>query len=327
MMGNNGKPFAVALMPFSNHFDAVYRDGIKLAANEQLVDCQRVDEQIFTEGILARVYAEIARADLIIADMTGCNPNVFYEVGYAHALNKPVILLTQNASDIPFDLKHTQHIVYGNSLETLRTALGKSISYHLTHGLADDRSDLHVPKVKRFNTLADLYAHLVARMLRSRAIDDLSWAKAEIQEKSLADRNGYEDYLATKLKICENPGVTIREVFTFPTKRRLARALELIDGDLYGYSVSYYPHHNTEQIPRLSFIIFDAEEVVIFFYSGSERSARSEIRLSITEQHVVSMFKDYYDNVFEGGILLKDADERNVGELARLRGVLNAWHG
>ena len=44
--------------------------------------------------------------------MTGMNPNVFYEVGYAHALNKRVILLTETAEDIPFDLKHTPHVVY-----------------------------------------------------------------------------------------------------------------------------------------------------------------------------------------------------------------------
>ena len=48
--------------------------------------------------------------------MTGRNANVFYEVGYAHALGKIVLLLTKNADDIPFDLKHHQHIVYGGSV-------------------------------------------------------------------------------------------------------------------------------------------------------------------------------------------------------------------
>ncbi len=52
--------------------------------------------------------------------MTGRNPNVFYEVGYAHALGKIVLLLTQNAEDIPFDLKHRPHTVYAGKIETLR---------------------------------------------------------------------------------------------------------------------------------------------------------------------------------------------------------------
>jgi nucleoside 2-deoxyribosyltransferase len=56
--------------------------------------------------VLERVYNQIAKADIIVAEMTGRNANVFYETGYAHALNKRVVLLTQNANDIPFDLKH-----------------------------------------------------------------------------------------------------------------------------------------------------------------------------------------------------------------------------
>lgn len=55
--------------------------------------------------------------------MTGRNPNVFYEVGYAHALGKIVILLTQDTNDIPFDLKHHQHIVYKGKIDELRKAL------------------------------------------------------------------------------------------------------------------------------------------------------------------------------------------------------------
>jgi hypothetical protein len=49
--------------------------------------------------ILQRIYNQIAKADIIVSDMTGKNPNVFYETGYAHALNKQVILLTQNKED------------------------------------------------------------------------------------------------------------------------------------------------------------------------------------------------------------------------------------
>ena len=62
-------------------------------------------------------------ADIIIADMSGKNPNVFYEVGYAHAKDKLCLLLTNDAADIPFDLKHKRHIVYGGSIQRLREQL------------------------------------------------------------------------------------------------------------------------------------------------------------------------------------------------------------
>ena len=60
--------------------------------------------------------------------MTGRNPNVFYEVGYAHAKNKLCILLTKNAQDIPFDLKHHRHLVY-NSVSDLKRKLRQDIEY------------------------------------------------------------------------------------------------------------------------------------------------------------------------------------------------------
>jgi hypothetical protein len=78
---------------------------------------------MYSGGILDRIFNQISKADAIIADMTGRNPNVFYEVGYAHALGKVVLLLTQNVDDIPFDLKHRPHTVYGGKIEALRTAL------------------------------------------------------------------------------------------------------------------------------------------------------------------------------------------------------------
>lgn len=93
-------------MPFDKAFDDIYKLGIKgaVAQFDDMV-AERVDEQIYREGILERIYRQIEAADIIIADMSGQNPNVFYEVGYPHAKEKLCILLTSNADDIPFDLK------------------------------------------------------------------------------------------------------------------------------------------------------------------------------------------------------------------------------
>jgi hypothetical protein len=65
--------------------------------------------------------------------MTGRNPNVFYEVGYAHALGKRVLLLTQKADDIPFDLKHYPHIVYGGKITELKQELEKRVRWAFEH--------------------------------------------------------------------------------------------------------------------------------------------------------------------------------------------------
>src|SRR3954468_1693173 len=123
MPSTTPKPFVFVLMPFDTSFDEIYKYGIKSACQEAGAYCERVDEQVFQESMLERIYNQISKADLIVSDMSGRNPNVFYETGYAHALNKRVILLTNNADDIPFDLKHYQHIVYNGDILTLRNQL------------------------------------------------------------------------------------------------------------------------------------------------------------------------------------------------------------
>lgn len=115
--------FAFVLMPFSREFDDIYKLGIQEAAAELGIRAERVDEQMYTEGTLERIYNQIRVADIIVADMTGRNANVFYEVGYAHARGKLCLHLTQVADDIPFDLQHQRHIVYGDSITTLKEQL------------------------------------------------------------------------------------------------------------------------------------------------------------------------------------------------------------
>ncbi len=127
------KTFVFVLMPFSEKFADVYELGIKAACKDAGAYCERVDEQVFDGNILERVYNQIAKADIIIAEMSGRNPNVFYEIGYAHALNKRAILLTQNAEDIPFDLQHFPHIIYGGRITILRPQLETRIRWYIEH--------------------------------------------------------------------------------------------------------------------------------------------------------------------------------------------------
>ena len=138
------KPFVFVLMPFEEGFADIYKFGIKGAAEDADAYAQRVDEQIFVEGMLDRIFNQINKADVIVADMTGKNPNVFYEVGYAHALDKVVLLITQSADDIPFDLKHRQHIIYSGRIDHLRSRLADRIRWAV--GEAERRNSIIGPE-------------------------------------------------------------------------------------------------------------------------------------------------------------------------------------
>jgi hypothetical protein len=116
-------------MPFDKAFNDIYKFGIKDASDDAGAYAERVDEQMYDESILDRIFNQINKADLIVADMTGRNPNVFYEVGYAHALQKLVLLITQKEDDIPFDLKQRPHILYGGEIATLKEKLTAKIKW------------------------------------------------------------------------------------------------------------------------------------------------------------------------------------------------------
>jgi hypothetical protein len=103
------------LMPFREELDDIYREIIKPAVVNNGMKCIRADEIYNVGPIMDDVWEQIQKASIIVAELTGRNPNVFYELGIAHAIKKKAILLTQSIEDIPFDLRHQRCIVYSNT--------------------------------------------------------------------------------------------------------------------------------------------------------------------------------------------------------------------
>jgi hypothetical protein len=132
-MPPSAKPTVFVLMPFDPNFDDVYNLGIKAGCELAGAECIRVDEQIFNEHILEKIYALIDDAALVIGEMTGQNANVFYEVGFAHGRGKRVLLLTQSAEDIPFDLKGYRHIVYEGRITKLKADVERDVRWFLAN--------------------------------------------------------------------------------------------------------------------------------------------------------------------------------------------------
>ena len=106
------KPRAFVLMPFSSEFESVYGLFIGDALTEAGYEVFRADDICSQQNILQDIIDAIVTSDLIIADLTTSNPNVYYELGLAHALKRPVVLLTQDTSELPFDLRSYRVIPY-----------------------------------------------------------------------------------------------------------------------------------------------------------------------------------------------------------------------
>lgn len=73
----------------------------------------RAGTDIFGTGkIIDHIWVGLNRAKVLVAELTGRNPNVLYELGLAHALHKPVVLISSNETDVPFDVRHVRVIYY-----------------------------------------------------------------------------------------------------------------------------------------------------------------------------------------------------------------------
>lgn len=103
------------IMPFEETFNGIWKTVIKPTVEDTGDECLRADDIFAPGSIMDDIIQAIHEADYIIADLSKQNPNVYYELGFAHALEKPVILLTSNISRLPFDLKHKRVIKYSDT--------------------------------------------------------------------------------------------------------------------------------------------------------------------------------------------------------------------
>lgn len=145
----------LVVMPFANEFKHVYTDGIEkgLAEADSEISYLRVDEDVSAGYIPERIHKYLRASDFIIADITGRNPNVVYELGYAQTLGKPTILICQEAEDIRFGIDGEMTIFYDTSfagLKTLRSALSSAVNATL-----DDPPISH--KLSRHQTTPGTY--------------------------------------------------------------------------------------------------------------------------------------------------------------------------
>jgi len=107
------------LMPFGEPFDTIYKNNIKPTI-EKKFRIIRADDIFKSSEVMEDIWEYINKAKFLIADLTGRNPNVFYELGIAHTIGKEPLLIAQNKNDIRFDLKHRRYFIYSNDKEGLK---------------------------------------------------------------------------------------------------------------------------------------------------------------------------------------------------------------
>ena len=104
-------------MPFDESMEDVFELGIKPCVNERGYLCERADLASFVGDINQWVKERIATADLVVADLTGANANVYLEVGYAWGTGRPTLLVAHKNTELKFDVRTQRCLLYKNVTE------------------------------------------------------------------------------------------------------------------------------------------------------------------------------------------------------------------
>lgn len=141
----DAKPKAFIVMQFSSPYNEVYRDTIEPLVTEIGFSPIRVDDITQPGIIINDIRNSITESSVIIADISEANPNVYYEVGMSHALDKPTILLAQRGIQLPFDVGPHRCIFYENTIPG-RAKLHEALSRRLENllGLSHTRQNVAV---------------------------------------------------------------------------------------------------------------------------------------------------------------------------------------
>lgn len=110
--GKKSRNICFVISPFGGWNDRYYSEIYSPAVRDAGLEPKRADDLYRPSAIVHDIWGYVKKSRVMLADLTGKNPNVFYELGLAHAIGKPVVLLTQDIDDIPFDLRALRVIEY-----------------------------------------------------------------------------------------------------------------------------------------------------------------------------------------------------------------------
>ncbi len=133
------------MMPFGGWFDRYYQEVYVPAIKDAGLEPARADELFSTGSVMEQIWEQISKAKVLLADLTDKNPNVFYELGLAHAAVKPVVFTAARVEDVPFDLRHLRVIIYETREPEWAPKLRKHITEYLRNTIKEPAKSIPHP--------------------------------------------------------------------------------------------------------------------------------------------------------------------------------------
>jgi hypothetical protein len=130
---------AFVVMQFSAPYNELHAQVIKPICAEFSLDAERGDDTFGPGIIIQDIVRQMLACDVVIAEITPTNANVYYELGYAHALKKPCILIAEKGTELPFDVSPFRVLMYENSIDG-KHRVEEGLRNHLTAIFAESQS-------------------------------------------------------------------------------------------------------------------------------------------------------------------------------------------
>ena len=313
----NGKTCFV-LMPFKQQLTPVY-ESIKRVTAGLGIECARADEIYMAGSVVRMIVDSIKSADVIVADLTGKNPNVFYETALAHTLKEPrqVILISQKDKDVPFDLRPLRYLRYSIDSPESREAFEASLRRFIEQSITAPSSALFetindaLERTRRVVAECEAYLNLgrdVTRSLTIRAYAGLSSLAIDDEEKSaqpgeyssllIEEREGISRLITmgAEFKAILSPPweTTPRQAYLAGRFRQLIRVVES------------YDRFGVDTLEKCKFVLspFRSNNLLVFgtsvYYEGYKMHLGRGYNLSnrVTDPTLVAAQVEAFDKMF-----------------------------
>jgi hypothetical protein len=250
-------------MPFHALYRTEYELVIKPAIEKAGLVCVRGDEIYSRQAIVEDIWVSIRKARLVVAELSGRDPNVMYEIGLAHAIGKPIILITRNEEDVPFDLRSLRYVYYDINHPKWGDLLGSKLTQYVAQALMQTTLASHLEGVVVEATLPDLPTQPVAATEKLPVLLDLSgkwrgeWLSIKTSRRHIATLEIPEDH---------GPNFTATMTVTYERADQQSIVEETLTGSYRGASlsltgVSYtYVHRGASAVYSLDRFELEAQE-------------------------------------------------------------------
>lgn len=171
----------------------------------------------------------------------------------------------------------------------------------------DSYNDTESIEVLKFESIAKVYDYVSQRLLSTeKSVDDITWG-SYTHYRTKQEQVAYDKYANTLKTVCKKGTVKYREISSLSDEHYFNRAINLFEN--YSYHLAYYDISDIE-IPLISYVIIDSIEVIAGFcrIPGEKTPLENIFYLSTRHPLIVQFFKNYYDSIWDKGVILKEAD-------------------